>query len=36
LPRCERFLSGVEFETEEWIGNYTAAGVDSKKEKIFP
>jgi hypothetical protein len=26
LSRCERFLSGIEFETEtgneEWIGNY--------------
>lgn len=39
LPRCERFLSGTEFETEtrneEWIGKYTAVGVDSEK-KNFP
>ena len=35
LSRCERFLSGIEFETqtgnEEWRGDYTAAGVGSKK-----
>jgi hypothetical protein len=39
LPRCDRFLSGIEFETEkrneEWLGNYTAVGVDSEKISLI-
>jgi len=38
FPRCEWFLSRIEFETEtgneKWIGNYTAVGVDTKKKII--
>jgi hypothetical protein len=35
LPRCERLLSEIEFETEtgneECIGDYTAVGVERKR-----